>query len=126
MSQIPEFTHLHLHTEYSLLDGANKIKDLAKKVKALGMKSVAMTDHGNMFGAIDFYKAMKAEGINCVFHYVPLHSSPYGLQVGRAAGELRVTTDLSERLARLPMWLELEEEQKRVIGAVSRSLDLKK
>ncbi len=63
MSQIPEFTHLHLHTEYSLLDGANKIKDLAKKVKALGMKSVAMTDHGNMFGAIDFYKAMKAEGI---------------------------------------------------------------
>jgi DNA polymerase-3 subunit alpha len=63
MSQIPEFTHLHLHTEYSLLDGANKIKDLAKKIKALGMKSVAMTDHGNMFGAIDFYKAMKAEGI---------------------------------------------------------------
>ncbi|PLY08798.1 MAG: DNA polymerase III subunit alpha [Arcobacter sp.] len=63
MSQIPEFTHLHLHTEYSLLDGANKIKDLAKKIKELGMKSVAMTDHGNMFGAIDFYKAMKAEGI---------------------------------------------------------------
>ncbi|WP_419767755.1 DNA polymerase III subunit alpha [Arcobacter sp.] len=63
MSQIPEFTHLHLHTEYSLLDGANKIKDLAKKIKALGMKSVAMTDHGNMFGAIDFYKAMRAEGI---------------------------------------------------------------
>ncbi|WP_418184618.1 DNA polymerase III subunit alpha [Aliarcobacter vitoriensis] len=60
---IPQFTHLHLHTEYSLLDGANKIKPLAKKIKALGMKSVAMTDHGNMFGAIDFYNAMKAEGI---------------------------------------------------------------
>jgi DNA polymerase-3 subunit alpha len=63
MSDIPKFTHLHLHTEYSLLDGANKIKPLAKKVKEMGMKSVAMTDHGNMFGAIDFYNAMRAEGI---------------------------------------------------------------
>jgi DNA polymerase-3 subunit alpha len=58
-----DFTHLHLHTEYSLLDGANKIKELAKKVKQLGMNSVAMTDHGNMFGAIDFYTTMKKEGI---------------------------------------------------------------
>ena len=63
MSDTPKFTHLHLHTEYSLLDGANKIKPLAKKVKKLGMTSVAMTDHGNMFGAIDFYNAMRAEGI---------------------------------------------------------------
>ena len=63
MSQTPQFTHLHLHTEYSLLDGANKIKPLAKKVKKMGMTSVAMTDHGNMFGAIDFYNAMRAEGI---------------------------------------------------------------
>ncbi len=57
------FTHLHLHTEYSLLDGANKIKQLAKKVKTLGMNSVAITDHGNMFGAIDFYTTMIDEGI---------------------------------------------------------------
>ena len=57
------YTHLHLHTEYSLLDGANKIKDLAKKVKQLGMNAVAMTDHGNMFGAIDFYNVMRKEGI---------------------------------------------------------------
>jgi len=63
MSQKPKFTHLHLHTEYSLLDGANKIKALAKKVKELGMDSVAMTDHGNMFGAIDFYNTMRKEGI---------------------------------------------------------------
>ncbi len=63
MSDIPKFTHLHLHTEYSLLDGANKIKPLAKKIKELGMTSVAMTDHGNMFGAIDFYNAMRAQGI---------------------------------------------------------------
>jgi len=58
-----EFTHLHLHTEFSLLDGANKIDVLAKKIKDLGMSSVAMTDHGNMFGAITFYNAMKKEGI---------------------------------------------------------------
>jgi DNA polymerase-3 subunit alpha len=63
MSKTPQFTHLHLHTEYSLLDGANKIKLLAKKVKELGMTSVAMTDHGNMFGTIDFYNSMRAEGI---------------------------------------------------------------
>ena len=59
----PKFTHLHLHTEYSLLDGANKIKALAKKIKELGMDSVAMTDHGNMFGTIDFYNTMRKEGI---------------------------------------------------------------
>ncbi len=61
--QTPKFTHLHLHTEYSMLDGANKIKALAAKVKELGMESVAMTDHGNMFGTIDFYNTMRKEGI---------------------------------------------------------------
>lgn len=58
-----EFTHLHLHTEYSMLDGANKIKELAKRLKELNYKSCAITDHGNMFGAIDFYKTMTKEGI---------------------------------------------------------------
>lgn len=62
MSLYP-FTHLHLHTEYSLLDGANKISNLVKQVKELGMSSCAMSDHGNMFGAIDFYKQMKSAGI---------------------------------------------------------------
>jgi len=62
----PKFTHLHLHTEYSLLDGANKINVLAKRIKELGMDSVAMTDHGNMFGAIAFYNAMRKEGIKPV------------------------------------------------------------
>ena len=57
------FTHLHLHTEFSLLDGACRIKELAKRVKALGQDSVAITDHGTMFGVIDFYRACKAEGI---------------------------------------------------------------
>ena len=58
-----QFTHLHLHTEYSLLDGANKLKELAKTLKEQGATSVAMTDHGNMFGAIDFYKTMKEFGL---------------------------------------------------------------
>lgn len=57
------FTHLHLHTEYSLLDGANKIKELAKTLQEQGVSSAAITDHGNMFGAIDFYKTMKEKGI---------------------------------------------------------------
>ena len=56
------FTHLHLHTNYSMLDGAIRIPELMKRVKQQGMKSVAITDHGNMFGAIDFYKeAIKQE-----------------------------------------------------------------
>ena len=58
-----EFTHLHVHTEYSLLDGSAKIKELVKRAKELGMKALAITDHGVMYGAIDFYKAAKAEGI---------------------------------------------------------------
>ena len=57
------YTHLHLHSEYSLLDGANKIGKLAKALKNQGVKAVGITDHGNMFGAIDFYKTMRKEGI---------------------------------------------------------------
>ena len=57
------FTHLHLHTEYSLLDGAARIKKMVKKAKEYAMDSVAITDHGVMFGVIDFYKTCKKEGI---------------------------------------------------------------
>ena len=58
-----KFTHLHVHTEYSLLDGSAKISELVKRAKELGMESLAITDHGAMFGVIDFYKACKDEGI---------------------------------------------------------------
>ena len=58
-----EFVHLHVHSEFSLLDGANRIKDLPVRAKELGMKAMAITDHGVMFGAIDFYKACLANGI---------------------------------------------------------------
>ena len=59
-----EFTHLHVHTEYSLLDGSNKIKEYVARVKELGMDSAASTDHGVMYGVIDFYRAAREAGIN--------------------------------------------------------------
>ena len=71
------FTHLHVHTEYSLLDGSNKITEYVSRVKELGMTAAAITDHGVMYGVIDFYKAAKKEGINPIrsftegFYYKP-------------------------------------------------------
>ena len=53
------FAHLHVHTEYSLLDGSNKIKEYVKRVKELGMTAAAITDHGAMYGVIDFYRAQR-------------------------------------------------------------------
>ncbi|MBR6337735.1 MAG: PHP domain-containing protein, partial [Ruminococcus sp.] len=58
-----DFVHLHLHTEYSLLDGACRIGKLISHVKSIGQKAVAMTDHGNMFGAVEFYDECIAQGI---------------------------------------------------------------
>ena len=58
-----DFVHLHTHTEYSLLDGANKIKELPIRAKELGMNAMAITDHGVMFGVVDFYKECKKVGI---------------------------------------------------------------
>ena len=56
------FTHLHVHTEYSLLDGSSKIKELAARAKELGFDSMAITDHGAMYGVIEFYRAARAAG----------------------------------------------------------------
>ena len=61
-----KFTHLHVHTEYSLLDGSGKIKEMVRRAKELGMDSLAITDHGVMYGVIDFYRACKTEGIRPV------------------------------------------------------------
>ena len=69
------FTHLHLHTEYSLLDGAIRLSELPKRLKELGMTACACTDHGAMYGVIDFYRAMKKEGlkpiIGCEVYVAP-------------------------------------------------------
>jgi len=63
MTQGKPFVHLHLHTDYSLLDGAIQIKPLSERLERLGMNACAMTDHGNMYGAVQFYLTMKAKGI---------------------------------------------------------------
>ncbi|HEV2762643.1 MAG TPA: PHP domain-containing protein, partial [Pyrinomonadaceae bacterium] len=58
-----DFVHLHLHTVYSLLDGAIQVKPLSKRVAELGMNACAVTDHGNLYGAVSFYNAMKSQGV---------------------------------------------------------------
>ena len=60
------FVHLHCHTQYSLLDGAIRIGDLLKKTKEFGQKAIAITDHGVMYGAVEFYDKANAEGLNPV------------------------------------------------------------
>src|SRR6476646_3862870 len=63
------FVHLHCHTHYSLLDGASRIPELVQRVKSLGMNACAMTDHGNLYGAIEFYRECKAAGVNPLIGY---------------------------------------------------------
>ena len=82
------FTHLHVHTEYSLLDGSSKIKELIARTKELGMDSIAITDHGVMYGVIDFYKAAKAQGIKpiigCEVYVAP--NSRFDREAGHGEG----------------------------------------
>src|SRR5207302_8041415 len=63
------FVHLHCHSHYSLLDGASRVPELVARAKELGMNALALTDHGNLFGAIEFYQECKAAGINPVVGY---------------------------------------------------------
>ncbi len=83
-----DFVHLHLHSLYSLLDGAIRIKDLLETIKAKGMKSVAVTDHGNLFGAVDFYKKAKSAGVKPIL----------GMETYVAGAKGR--TDRTERVGR--------------------------
>ena len=76
-------SHLHLHTQYSLLDGAIRTKDLCKTVKERGMTSVAVTDHGNMFGALQFYQEAKAQGVKPIF----------GCEVYLSDGDMKARAD---------------------------------
>ncbi len=78
-----DFVHLHVHTEYSLLDGASRIKDLITVAKQMGMPAIAITDHGNMFGVIDFYKEAKKQGIKPII----------GCEVYLAPGDRRERTE---------------------------------
>ena len=78
MSQ--EFVHLHVHSEYSLLDGACRIKDLPKAAKAMGQTAIAITDHGNLYGAVAFWRACKAEGVHPIIG-CEVYVAPRGRQV---------------------------------------------
>lgn len=70
----------------------------------------------------EFISKLHQSGVNCVFHYIPLHSSPMGLKTGRAHGEMKLTSNYSDRLVRLPLWLGLEEHQGKVIEQVQQAL----
>jgi DNA polymerase-3 subunit alpha len=83
LSGVSDFAHLHLHSQYSLLDGAIRTKDLCRTIKERGMKSVAVTDHGNMFGAVQFYQEAKAHGVKPIF----------GCEAYMAEGEAPAKTD---------------------------------
>ncbi|SFH85054.1 DNA polymerase III subunit alpha [Planctomicrobium piriforme] len=81
------FAHLHCHTHYSLLDGANRVPDLIKQVKKLGMNSCAITDHGNLYGALEFYQVCKKEGVNPILGY-EAYMAP-GHRTDRSASRLK-------------------------------------
>lgn len=92
------YTHLHVHTEYSLLDGSCKIKELALRAKELGMKHLAITDHGNMYGVIDFYRAARDVGINpiigCEVYVAP--GSRFDKEVSKGEGRYNHLVLLAE------------------------------
>lgn len=73
------FAHLHCHTHYSLLDGVNRIPELVKHVKASGMNSVAITDHGNLYGAIEFYNGCRKGGVKPILDMKPMWHPADGL-----------------------------------------------
>jgi len=83
----PPFAHLHCHTHYSLLDGANRVPDLIKQVKNLGMNSCAITDHGNLYGSLEFYQVCKKEGVNPILGY-EAYIAP-GSRTDRSASRLK-------------------------------------
>src|SRR5262249_30880076 len=108
-----EFAHLHVHTQYSMLDGAVKVKDLVKKVAGLGMTAVAVTDHGNMFGAISFYKAAKEAKVQPIL----------GCEVEGAMGGAPASPSAGARhgsSAHLPIVAASNEGYKNLVWLVSR------
>ncbi len=84
------FVHLHNHSEYSLLDGASKIKNMVEKAKNSGMEAIALTDHGNMFGALEFYKTAKANGIKPILGFEG-YISPTTLDDKQTKGNYHIT-----------------------------------
>ena len=100
------FTHLHVHSEYSLLDGAARIRDLVAEAARFGMKSLALTDHGTMFGVVEFYKECKKQGIKPII----------GCEVYVARGSIEVQEKSPNHLILL---VKNEEGYKNLIKLVS-------
>ena len=100
------FVHLHLHTEYSLLDGMARTQEVAAKAKELGMPAVAMTDHGNLFGAIEFYQACKKAGVKPIF----------GCEIYLAPGSLEDKKDVPGRKRACHMTLLVGSRPMRKVG----------
>ncbi len=98
-----DFVHLHLHSEFSLLDGVNRINDIPKNIKSKGMDAVAITDHGNMFGAVNFYDACIKEGVKPIIgaevYLSPrdMHSKEYGIDTTRYHLILLVKNEIGYR-----------------------------
>src|SRR5207253_2708680 len=92
----PSFVHLHCHSHYSLLDGASRVPELVAKARELGMNSLALTDHGNLYGAIEFYRECKAAGINPILGY-----EAYVAPAGRTEREARRRGDAGYHLTLL-------------------------
>ena len=80
----PQFAHLHLHSEYSLLDGGNRMERLVERVKELGMDAVALTDHGNLHGAVEFYNAARDAGVKPIL----------GIDSGTSANSVDISSGL--------------------------------
>jgi DNA polymerase-3 subunit alpha len=106
-----EFVHLHAHSQYSLLDGALKIKDLVSRTKSLGMRAVALTDHGNMFGAIQLYKACKEQGVQPILGCE--------VNVARRGGEDRAAR-ADDAVDHLVLLASSEEGYRNLVRIVSR------
>ncbi|MCY6371255.1 DNA polymerase III subunit alpha [Clostridium ganghwense] len=107
-----EFCHLHVHTEYSLLDGSGKISKLIARAKELGMKSLAITDHGSMYGCVEFYKQAKAQGIKPII----------GCEVYVAAKSMYIKqTDRENRTHHLVLLVKNEEGYKNLMKIVSKA-----
>lgn len=107
-----EFVHLHVHTEYSLLDGASRITSLVKRAKELGMPAIAITDHGSMYGIIDFYKQARKQGIKPILG-CEVYVAPRGRQE-------RCTVD-GENYYHLVLLAETDEGYRNLIELVSRA-----
>ena len=108
------FVHLHLHSEYSLLDGACRIADIPKRAKECGHDAVALTDHGVMYGAVPFFKACKAEGIKPII----------GCEVyvaGNSRFERSNSSDGSGKYNHLVLLCKNDEGYRNLISMVSRS-----